>query len=397
MTKVTCPFCGSSSVVDVDLTAGQHLVCPYCENRFTYGEEVTTGGKVTNTQLQSLVNVSCPHCGTQYEVQQSECGAVAICQVCNKEFVVGQRESASKTQRLKQKVKFCAKCGMKMPMDALFCPRCGGKVIDANGQTANGSQVEAQNSPATGKLQKLFSMIVWVPILDGISLLISLFDVRDYYVSGRMGTFVFGVAFIGLGVWLCVAIRQLKSWARKTHIILTLICVLLYMCGFKGVSDGNPLVTVLDFASLLIAIYCMCLCFAKEVVLAFEPDSKLIDARAVVNTIHCIGYWAAFCLLLVVGFMWCAHHHETEEWEMDCTNAAVAGSSSARNDLMGPYTGTSYFFDSGFARERSGIGGSKSSVYDKTPPGALFLGYKLLCKIILGIAALLGGIFSQKK
>ena len=284
-----------------------------------------------------------------------------------------------------------------MPMDALFCPRCGGRVVDANGQTANGAQFEVQNRPAVGKVQKLFSVIVWIPILSGIALLISLLDVREYYVAGRMGTFVLGVASIGVWLWLCVAIRQLRSWARKTHITLTLICVLLYMFGFGIVPGGNPLVTVLDFAGLLVAIYCMCLCFASEVVVAFEPDSKLTGARAVVNTIHCIGYWAAICLFLVVALMWCAHHHETAEWERDCTNAAVAGSSSARNDLMGAYVDTSYFAGSGFASEGSGIGGSNRSGHDKTPPVAVYFGFKLLCKIILGIAALFGGIFSQKK
>lgn len=133
MTKVTCPFCGSSMEIGVALTAGQHVICPYCEKKFVYGEYNAEEANASDVQCQSLVNVSCPHCGTAYEVEQSECGGSAICQMCNKEFVVGQMEmnkaTAENTSEEEQKdVKFCSECGAKMPVEAAFCPKCGRKV-----------------------------------------------------------------------------------------------------------------------------------------------------------------------------------------------------------------------------------------------------------------------------
>ena len=361
MANVTCPFCGSSMEVDVALTAGQHVVCPYCEKKFTCGEGVAMDDNVTDAQRQTTVNVSCPHCGTDYEVDQSECGGNAICQVCNKEFVIGQMEKSepvagNDAELEKGNVKFCGNCGMKMQMDALFCPCCGQKVVGENEPTANVAKVgelkknaaeklqklssvitrflPERSAGSSGRLKKLLALIILGLVLDGIALLVSLLDVKEYYALGRMGTFVVMAAFIGIGVWLCVAVAQLKSWARKTYIILTLIGVLLYICGIKSAADGNLLVTVLGFARHLIAIYCVCLCFAKEVVAAFEPDSKLSDTRAVLNTIHCIGYLAATLLLWIVTIAWRFIYHGTPNWAVDCEQAAVAGSSCARADFI---------------------------------------------------------------
>lgn len=343
MIKVTCPFCGSSAEVDAVLTAGQHVICPYCERKFAYGVGNATNGMSVDTQHQQLVNVSCPHCGTVYAVEQSKCGVHAICHACNKEFVVGQMDKSVSVAEKAPDVgegtfKFCAKCGAKMSADASFCPKCGKNVLEATERPTNVGQFEVQHRPTTGKLQNLFNLIRLSLVLSGITLLVSLFDVREYYSLGRMGTFVIYAAFLGMGVWLYVVVIQLKSWARKTYIVLTLIGVLLYICGIMSAADGNLFVAVLNFVSQLIDIYCVCLFFTKEVALAFEPDSKLTDARAVVNMMYCIGYWVANGLVIIAGIVWGIAYNGTDDWNSDCKEAAVAGSASAREDLIGLYT-----------------------------------------------------------
>ena len=180
MTRVTCPLCGSPAEVDADLTVGQHVICPYCEKKFAYGKGNAADGISVDTQHQQLVNVSCPHCGTEYEVEQSECGITAICQTCNKEFVVGQsemRESvAEKTHDIGEGMfKFCGKCGAKMSADASFCPRCGEKVLEAKEQPADVGQPEKEKCPTPGRLRDLFNAFVVALVGLVVVLLLSLF------------------------------------------------------------------------------------------------------------------------------------------------------------------------------------------------------------------------------
>lgn len=44
------------------------------------------------------MDIKCPHCGTEYEIGQSECGMFATCQICGKDFVMG----ASKESQIQQ-------------------------------------------------------------------------------------------------------------------------------------------------------------------------------------------------------------------------------------------------------------------------------------------------------
>ena len=34
---LTCSLCGAELESDVDIAIGQHVICPFCEQKFTYG------------------------------------------------------------------------------------------------------------------------------------------------------------------------------------------------------------------------------------------------------------------------------------------------------------------------------------------------------------------------
>ena len=53
---------------------------------------------------------------------------------------------------------------------------------------------------------------------------------------------------------------------------------------------------------------------------------------------HCIGYWLAIALAIIVAGVWSLVRYGKDDWCRDCETAAIAGSSSAREDLIELYT-----------------------------------------------------------
>ena len=45
------------------------------------------------------MNIKCPHCGTEYDIEQREFGKYVTCQVCNKGFVAGARPTRTRQTR----------------------------------------------------------------------------------------------------------------------------------------------------------------------------------------------------------------------------------------------------------------------------------------------------------
>ena len=79
MLKMNCPYCGEAIEADIDVAVGQHIVCPWCERKFSYGEprkkptriEVP---KINDEGVQTWANVRCSHCGAKFEVEKNTVG-----------------------------------------------------------------------------------------------------------------------------------------------------------------------------------------------------------------------------------------------------------------------------------------------------------------------------------
>lgn len=356
---IKCPHCGEVCESDEEISVGQHVECPFCANKFYYGPNNT--------------------------------------------------EAA-----------FCGQCGAKIPATASFCPGCGRavlveevKVSEAGAETDSSVETDTSvveptrgvGSASHGYFQRLLQLILLTMVISAISTIISCIDIRECYAFGRVGCFLLGVASLGIQFWLYVAVTQLKSWARKSLIVFNLIGAFFFVFGIGGGVE-NFFVFMLGIAVCLIDLYCVYLCFQEEVVAVFKPDSELTDARAMVNTMHCFGFWIADVLMIVVGIIWIILYHGTEAWDRDCSAAAVAGSSSAREELISfaanKLSDDGYYDPVGIATERidSYIEESRpapSRTRGNAPkPMHIFFGLKFLGKALVALVAVLGGIAKFK-
>lgn len=270
---------------------------------------------------------NCPLCGNQLEADGVlEEGEQLECPYCEKVFQYSSQQGKN--------VNFCRDCGAKIPAGAEFCLGCGRDIHTNNGYAhVQVATTESEKKLTlkeqwsnSGPLQKLFAVIWLYIIITAIAGIVHCFTVTEYYPLGKAGTFWFEVVGDGLlNVWLAMAIMHLKSWARKSWIVMTGLFMLMTFMGG---------VTVFAVVELAVCLYCSYLFFNKEVVLAFLSDAQSKGSRAVVNRHHCIAYWAAVGLLIVSVVIFSGFHYGTEEWDIDCTQAILDGSTSAREDMI---------------------------------------------------------------
>ena len=367
---IKCPHCGEICESDSDIPVGQHIECPFCAKHFSYASnmDLPNGNKPSGTAAES------------------------------------NNES-----------RFCGQCGTKIPATASFCPHCGSKNTlagkDKTGEAKADSvssvvePVAETSSPDHGKFRRLLSLIRVSLILSALSGIVSCIDIREAYPWGRVGTFVISAAFWGLEIWLYFEVMHLKSWARKSFIVLTSLGVVGFLLGMQTGGNDNLVVNGLDVAGLLIDLYCVYLLFTKDVVAVFKPDSELTDARAVTNMIHCIGYWLASGLLFLVFIVWGLVHEGTDDWERDCLAAAVAGSSSAREGLISHVANQSEDRDiedvteivDAHIRAQSPKSHSSGSTRTHVPAAGIYFAWKVLGKIGVALMALIGGLMAKFK
>ena len=87
--EIVCPNCSQPCVTDDELVVGQHVLCPFCNVKFTYGDSASTA---ESRSAGKLMDVKCPGCGTEYEVDASDAGQDVECEVCGRKFVIGAQE-----------------------------------------------------------------------------------------------------------------------------------------------------------------------------------------------------------------------------------------------------------------------------------------------------------------
>ena len=82
-----CPQCGNAVSVD-ESYRGQVVECPHCEKGIVVPNSKANGGGLR--RLAKVVNIQCPHCGAKYEATQQDMHRHFLCEVCGKDFVIGE-------------------------------------------------------------------------------------------------------------------------------------------------------------------------------------------------------------------------------------------------------------------------------------------------------------------
>lgn len=75
-----CRLCGREIELEGEPSDGQHIRCPHCNGKFSYGGT-------------ALVCVVCPHCGAEHEIGKKELYRYRKCEACGKGFVAGAATS----------------------------------------------------------------------------------------------------------------------------------------------------------------------------------------------------------------------------------------------------------------------------------------------------------------
>ena len=88
---VSCPHCGTKYEV-TEQECGQKALCEVCNNKFIIGKGQPNISAVQD-DAEEMKIVKCPHCGTEYDVAISEIGKSAQCEACGKDFVVSTTQS----------------------------------------------------------------------------------------------------------------------------------------------------------------------------------------------------------------------------------------------------------------------------------------------------------------
>ena len=163
--QIKCPVCGGYCECDAVPVIGQHLLCPFCESKFSYSGELESTSLALQKSATSpsgaqkpeapcgekMMAVECPRCGTVYEMSATREGVYEKCEVCDEMFVakrmknkpkmtlVGNaRKSAAsdramgRTSTLRRpaskKKRFCSNCGGEISLNAVVCPICGVRI-----------------------------------------------------------------------------------------------------------------------------------------------------------------------------------------------------------------------------------------------------------------------------
>lgn len=87
--EITCPKCGERCEIDFEPEVGQHIICPFCEVKFSYGESQDDVGRRESTELPvRTIMAVCPYCGHGEEIEDECAGYVGVCVECSGEFTI---------------------------------------------------------------------------------------------------------------------------------------------------------------------------------------------------------------------------------------------------------------------------------------------------------------------
>ena len=94
--KIVCPQCGEVCETTEDVVIGQHIICPYCERKFSFDN---SSNCLTGEEPSDAIRSICPFCGYIENVEPKYEGYICTCAKCGREFKIGDpkwRKEASK-------------------------------------------------------------------------------------------------------------------------------------------------------------------------------------------------------------------------------------------------------------------------------------------------------------
>lgn len=83
--QIQCPHCGETCETESDLQEGQHVLCPFCGQKFSYRSATATASEESTVNLIMAV---CPYCGFGEQVDVQYAGQVGTCSKCGKDFTI---------------------------------------------------------------------------------------------------------------------------------------------------------------------------------------------------------------------------------------------------------------------------------------------------------------------
>lgn len=222
---IKCPRCGKECEVEEEPAIGQHVLCPFCAEKFSYsGAEQNEKLVAPDSQCEeNMMECACPHCGTVYDVIESENGKPAKCEVCGKAFVVealkdeksleassptlppglrlvedvggkklkptaappatrkmsfGQKKKPSTVSFSSSKKRYCRECGSELSARAVVCPNCRASVLHSN---FSGSSAPCEEVP-DHLVGAIFSLFLCLPL--GIVAMIYVMQSRQKLGNG---------------------------------------------------------------------------------------------------------------------------------------------------------------------------------------------------------------------
>lgn len=128
---IKCPLCGEVCESDVEIQVGQCVQCPFCDGKFYYGDEQNAddAGSLLNEDIDSGAGESkakvrfCAYCRAAIPE------AAVFCGKCGRKVLVHDDNGVCTREADKREVKLCGQCGAKIPATASFCPGCGRAVL----------------------------------------------------------------------------------------------------------------------------------------------------------------------------------------------------------------------------------------------------------------------------
>lgn len=77
---INCSCCGAACEVDFEPAVGQHIICPFCNAKFSYG--------VSQDAAAQTIMAVCPYCGNRKSVSEDAIGKVGACSKCHKKYTI---------------------------------------------------------------------------------------------------------------------------------------------------------------------------------------------------------------------------------------------------------------------------------------------------------------------
>lgn len=179
-----------------------------------------------------------------------------------------------------------------------------------------GKESDKQRSP--------FWILLWTGF--ALSVVSAVVDHDADYVLGAGLSAAFSVIDIALSLWMAVALVRRCRWAKFAYVAVTVLNGLLFALGCYELMSDNPLIDMMDAASLL-AIPAVC-----SVLLLF---SKSLRGEFTGRVVPRLTFYLTVWLSVNIGFLGlCVFSSAGDSYLPRCMEAAKDGSRLAAHDLI---------------------------------------------------------------